>query len=82
MVLMDFELMNGKSSLLDVEMKISRFLEKALKLSRAVDTEGLCILAGSHVICITLKTYRQFRFGGFIDENFAFFKLYFDAFIQ
>lgn len=33
----------------DEEVLISRMLEKALRRSRAVDTEGLCILAGEKV---------------------------------
>ncbi|KAJ3255050.1 Exosome complex component RRP45 [Boothiomyces macroporosus] len=33
----------------DVEVVISRMLEKSLRVSRAVDTEGLCIIAGEKV---------------------------------
>ena len=32
------------------EVLISRLLEKALKRSRAIDTEGLCIVAGEKVL--------------------------------
>jgi exosome complex component RRP45 len=31
------------------EVIVSRLLEKALKRSQAVDTEGLCIIAGEQV---------------------------------
>lgn len=34
------------------ELKTSRMLEKAFKKSRAVDTEGLCIIAGEKVWAI------------------------------
>lgn len=37
----------GRSS--NEEIHLSRMLEKALRKSRAVDTEGLCIIAGEQV---------------------------------
>jgi exosome complex RNA-binding protein Rrp42 (RNase PH superfamily) len=36
------------------EVLISRTIEKALRRSRAVDTEGLCIVAGEKVILISI----------------------------
>lgn len=41
----------------DTEIFISRHLEKSLKKSRAIDTEGLCILAGSQVWSIRLDIH-------------------------
>lgn len=47
----------------DLEISISRLLEKSLKQSRAVDTEGLCIVSGEKVWSVNVDCH-VLSFGG------------------
>ncbi|KAJ3330064.1 Exosome complex component RRP45 [Blyttiomyces sp. JEL0837] len=51
----------------DEEVLVSRLLERALIRSRAIDTEGLCIVAGEKVWCIRIDVHVLDHEGNLID---------------
>ncbi|KAI9342898.1 ribosomal protein S5 domain 2-type protein [Obelidium mucronatum] len=53
--------------LTDEEVLISRMLEKALRRSRAIDTEGLCIVAGEKVWSIRIDIHVLDHEGNILD---------------
>ncbi|KAJ3298959.1 Exosome complex component RRP45 [Rhizoclosmatium sp. JEL0117] len=53
--------------LTDEEVLISRMLEKALRRSRAIDTEGLCIIAGEKVWSIRIDIHVLDHEGNILD---------------
>ncbi|KAJ3351279.1 Exosome complex component RRP45 [Entophlyctis luteolus] len=53
--------------LTDEEVLVSRMLEKALRRSRAIDTEGLCILAGEKVWSVRIDIHVLDHEGNIVD---------------